>query len=722
MNILRDAGDAVRALLDQDQHVAFDFEGVQGNFAVVGFEAKEDINHPYEISIELASFDDRIDLHALMDTEARLGIYDRLQAPRFLHGVITDISRGVAGNHRTFYEVTLRPSLWRLTQTSDSRIWQDKTVPEIAKEVLGEHGVNNVEWRLAETYQPREYLTCREERALPFLTRILAEEGIFYYFEHAQDSHKLIFTDAPLSTPILEHAPELTYNAMTGGSSHEPHIRAFRLHERLRSSAYELNDYSFKNPRARYNESRSAQEANGIASEYELYDYPARYKDPEKVGKRFAKTRIEAERVDATTGSGETNSTQLSPAYHFTITDHDFPQANGSHFLLRVTHKGTQAAALEEEANADQPTTYSAQFSTMPARLPYRPAVPPKPVADGPEIAIVAGPQGEEIYTDEFGRIKAIMLWNRHGTKDENASCWIRVAHASSGMQYGHATIPRIGAEILISYLGGDIDQPIVTGMAYNPTKQHAYKLPDNKTRSYWKDKTHKGDGYNEIRFESEAGREEVWMHAQKDHNTVIENDETHQIVHDRSKSVGNDQSEAVGHDKSITVGNDHSEAIGNNATIAVGVDRTTSIGQDQHLTVGRDHFTDIGRNQIDNFGKDYIQNVGNIMRNAVYGDHQYEIGGHYKGKVSGDYEMNVGSSITTNTGHHTLKASEKFVISGSGGKIIIDSSGVTIEAPVLNIKAKVNIAGSGGGQVDTLDFTANDSEPLAEECPKEEE
>ncbi|CAG0904392.1 unnamed protein product [Cyprideis torosa] len=498
-----------------------------------------------------------------MDTEAVLGIYDKYQVPRFLHGVIVDIERGVEGFSRTFYTLTLRPALWRLTQSSDSRIWQHKTVPDIVKEVLEEHGINNVEWRLSQDCQPREFLTQREERHLPFIERILAEEGIFYFFEHSAAGHKLILTDAPLSTPEIAEAPLLSYNAQTGGSKRGAYISQFRLREKLRSSSYEINDYTFKNPNARMKEGRHAQEVNGLGGDYALYDYPARYKDPAKVGQKFVKTRIEAERVDATTGYGETNSIHLSAGYHMNIAEHDLPQANGSHFVLSVSHSGSQSVALEEEAG-DQPTTYNASFSTMPGRLPYRPPLYPKPIVEGPEIATVSGPAGEEIYTDEHGRVVVKFPWDRHSQADEHASCWIRVMHNSSGMRYGHATIPRIGSEVVISYLGGDIDQPFIMGMAYNPTKRHTYDLPAGKTRSYWKDKTHKGEGYNEIRFESEKGKEEIFVHAEKDRNEKIKNNHTERVDNNFVQSVGGYKAstinksiaEAVAISKSIVVGN----------------------------------------------------------------------------------------------------------------------------------------------------------------------
>ncbi len=656
-----------QALFEQNQHIAFDFQANSGQFVVTKFEAKEDINSPFKVQIDLASTDPDINLHELMDTEARLGIYDRYQNPRFLHGVITNISRGIGGLHRSFYKVTLRPTLWRLTQSSDSRIWQQKSVPEIVKQVLSEHDIMDTEWRLAESHPTREFLTQRQERHLPFITRILAEEGIFYFFEHQSDRHKIIFTDAPLSTPALEHAPELIYNALPGGASQQPHIRAFQLHERLRASSYELNDYTFKNPKARFNKSQFAQEKNGLSKDYALYDFPGRYKDPDNVGKSYVKLRLDAERVDATTGTGKTNSIQLSPGFRFSITDHDYSAANGSQFLLSVHHKGTQTAALEEEASDNDETQYSAEFTTMPARLSYRPQVPAKPVVDGPQIAVVSGPAGEEIYTDEHGRVKVKFPWDRHSGADENASCWIRVSHASAGMNYGHATIPRIGTEVLVQYLDGDIDQPIVTGTAYNPTKKHAYEPAANKTRSYWKDQTHKGEGFNEIRFESEAGQEEVFMHAQKDHNTQIGNNESHKITKNRTKTVGANQSEFIGVNKIISVGSNHDENIKKNATVNIGSNKSTTVGANKATTIGANKSTTVGANhtetikknasistglfKTDTTGIGSMESVGAFKNTSVGGLDTLFVGGNQITKVGKKMVVEVGEELTFKVG-----------------------------------------------------------------------
>ncbi|MCE8471788.1 phage baseplate assembly protein V, partial [Rhodovulum sulfidophilum] len=232
-----------------------------------------------------------------------------------------------------------------------------------------------------------------------------------------------------------------------------------------------------------------------------------------------------------------------------------------------------------------------------------------------------------------------------------------------AGAGWGGMVIPRIGMEVVVEFLDGDPDKPLVTGCVYNGRNPVPYDLPANKTVSTFKSDTHQGAGYNEFRFEDEKDREEVFMHAQKDHNTIIENDESHSIGHDRSKSVGNDQSEAIGHDKTISVGNDHRE----------------TIGQDMYYTVGR--------NQQEDYGKDHIHRVGNIHKQSVWADHLYEVGRNYQGEVAGKYVLDVGTSITNNTGKHTLMAFEKFQIKGPGGKITIDGSGITLEAANIRLK-----------------------------------
>src|SRR6056297_64555 len=513
--------------LDQDQDLAFAFTAAAGSFTVVGFSAHEAINAPFEVHVELASDDPGIDLHALMDAPGVLGIYNKYDAPRFLHGIVTEAERGDSGIRRTFYNLTLRPALSRLDHGTDSRHWQAMSVPDIATEVLTEFGVPDVEWRLEAPHAKRQFLCQYREHHRAFLERILAEEGIFYFFEHHEDAHKLIFTDAPLATPMLPAAPELGYNPRPGGQSRGSWVSSFNQRERLRSSSYQMNDYTFHNPPANMKQKHVKQEDNGLAADYALYEYPGRYKDPDGVGDPFTKHRMESVRVDATTAQGQTNNIQLCPGFHFTLTGHDDERANGLHRLLAVSHAGQQPAALEEDAGGGA-TTYSASFTCMPGRLPYRPPLTRKPVVDGPQIAIVTGPEGEEIYTDEHGRIKVWFPWDRYSKQDEHSSCWIRVSQNWAGGTWGHVAIPRIGHEVIVDYLEGDIDQPIVTGRTYHATNRTPYRLPDHKTKMVIRSDSHKGKGFNEISFEDEAGKENIALHAQKD--------QTLKVLHNRMK------------------------------------------------------------------------------------------------------------------------------------------------------------------------------------------
>ncbi len=318
----------------------------------------------------------------------------------------------------------------------------------------------------------------------------------------------------------------------------------------------------------------------------------------------------------------------------------------------------------------------------------------------GTQTAIVTGPSGEEIYTDEHGRVKVNFHWDRFNSPDENASCWIRVSQLWAGQGYGGFSLPRVGHEVIVDYIDGNPDLPIITGRVHHGDNRSPYKLPDRKTVSTLKTQSSKGGGgFNELRFEDRKDNEEVYMHAQKDHNTVIQNNESHMIGNNRSKSVGNDQSERVANNKSIEIGNDHTESIGNNM------------------------FYKVGKTQQEQYGKDVIQNVGNILKQNIHADHLEAVGRNYEGQVNGKLKLDVGESITTNAGQvHQLMAGQKFEIRSPGGKITLDSSGITLEAAKINLKGQVTMGGSGSSQVPTLDLAANEALPICEECTADEE
>ncbi|TQM91481.1 type VI secretion system Vgr family protein [Roseinatronobacter monicus] len=665
MSLFEQLSSLAQRFLDQDQDLAFGFEAAAGRFTVVGFSVQEAINTPFEIVVDLASLDPDIDLAALLDAPACLGLYSKYQTPRHFHGIVTDAMRGDSGYRRTFYTLVLRPSLSRLDHGSDWRIWQDMTVPEVAAQLLSEQGVTDVDWRLAETYLPREYLTQAGETNRAFLERILAEEGIFYAFAHSPDGHKLIVTDAPLAMPMIAD-PVLAYNANPGGQSRGVWVSRFSQTERLRASHYAMEDYTFHNPPAGMGTLAVGERLDGLKGRYEHFAYPGRYKDPASVGNRFTRHRIEAERVDATTGAGETNCLHLNAAFQMTLAAHTDPRANSRHRLLAVSHSGQQSAALEEDAG-DAPTTYSASFVTQPGHLPYRPAVPRKPVVDGPQMAVVTGPPGEEIYCDNFGRVKVQFEWNRHTPADEHSSCWIRVSQNWGGGGWGHMAIPRIGQEVIVDFFDGDADQPIITGRTYNARNRPPYKLPEHKTRMTIKSDTHKGTGFNELRFEDEAGREEVFLHAQKDRNEKTRNNHTERI--------DNNWVQSVGAEKVIEVGDNHIERIGGNVFISVG---PSNLGQMfsrglQTLTEGIGKVASaLGLPGVINPGTgNYALTVEKSKTEAVGVLSSETVGSHKYISAGQQISLNAGTNVTV-TANRVLDLSAHSLVAIKVGKSVL--------------------------------------------------
>jgi len=322
---------------------------------------------------------------------------------------------------------------------------------------------------------------------------------------------------------------------------------------------------------------------------------------------------------------------------------------------------------------------------------------------DGPQIAHVVGPEGEEIYTDEHGRVKVHFPWDRH--KDpaaEDSSCWIRVASNWAGARWGHIAIPRIGQEVIVEFLEGDPDQPIITGRTYHAVNQPPYPLPENKTKMVIRSDTHKqGENehkFNELSFEDENGKEEIFLHAERNFRGMIKHDYSLRVIHDRRKDVGRHQTEYVGENKNISVGKNHDETIGNDVNYRV------------------------GQNQIETYGKDHVERVGNILKQTMGADHLYEIGGKFLGEVAGSYELTVGSSITMHTRKYKLLATDSFEIVGPGGRIRLDATGITLEAAKIDLKGLVNMGGGGSPTVQRLSRAARKALPLVEECENKKE
>jgi type VI secretion system secreted protein VgrG len=478
----------------------------------------------------------------------------RDETKRFFHGHVTRFGLGVQRGRQFGYQATVRPWLWFLTRTSDCRIFQEKSVPDIVKAVFEDHGVANFELNLFRSYKPRTYCVQYRESDYNFVARLLEEEGIYWYFKHSETEHKLVLIDA-----LSAHDPVPGYEMLPfydGASTVAPdtdYVSHWHFSRGVTSGAVVLRDYDFERPSSDLTAQADVTRPYD-QSDAEVFDYPGHFIKTAD-GLQYADNQLDEMQTGYETLSGVSNAQGLEAGHLFELTRHPREDQNGMYLLTQVA---IQAAIDGDEAGSGHSGAFHCQFSAMPSRQQFRPPRrTPKPFVQGPQTAMVTGTAGEEIDTDQYGRIKVQFHWDRLGKKDEKSSCWVRVAQIWAGKNFGGIFIPRIGQEVIVDFLEGDPDQPIVTGRVYNGEQMPPWKLPDNKTQSGILSRSSKGGGYdnaNAIRFEDKKGAEQVWIQAEKDMSQVVENDETASVGRDRTRTVTRHEKITVGKGREVTV------------------------------------------------------------------------------------------------------------------------------------------------------------------------
>ncbi|MEQ9918202.1 type VI secretion system tip protein VgrG [Pectobacterium aroidearum] len=550
-------------------------------FAVVDFQLSEALNQPFALSLNLASPLPGIDFGAVLDQPCELLVWYEGELQRRVSGIVSAFAQGDTGFRRTRYQAEVRPALWRLGLRTNARIFQAQKPEAIIGALLEEAGITDYAFALRNEHAVREYCVQYRESDLAFITRLAAEEGLFFFHEFEEGKHRVIFAD---DAGALAKGPELFFNLATQGLSEGAYVRRFRYAEAVSTAEVALKDYSFKTPAYGLLHQKISGELEHQRESYQHFDYPGRFKqDPS--GKAFTGYRLDALRAGAMTGSGESNAAELMPGSSFTLTEHPNLALNIGWQLVAITHSGQQPQALEEESGGE-PTTYSNSFDVVKASTTWRADLPYKPMVDGPQIATVVGPAGEEIYCDQYGRVKLQFPWDRYGASDDQSSCWVRVSQGWAGGQYGLIAIPRIGHEVIVSFLEGDPDQPIVTGRTFHATNPSPYPLPANKTRTTLRTTTHKGAGFNELRFEDQAGQEEVFIHAQKDMNTVVLNNRSTGVGVDHAENVGRDQISVIGRHQILNVVENQGTEIQGAQKVIIGAGRETEVTMNDKLTV----------------------------------------------------------------------------------------------------------------------------------------
>ncbi|MBA0206298.1 type VI secretion system Vgr family protein [Pectobacterium aroidearum] len=550
-------------------------------FAVVDFQLSEALNQPFALSLNLASPLPGIDFGAVLDQPCELLVWYEGELQRRVSGIVSAFAQGDTGFRRTRYQAEVRPALWRLGLRTNARIFQAQKPEAIIGALLEEAGITDYAFALRNEHAVREYCVQYRESDLAFIARLAAEEGLFFFHEFEEGKHRVVFAD---DAGALAKGPELFFNLATQGLSEGAYVRRFRYAEAVSTAEVALKDYSFKTPAYGLLHQKISGELEHQRESYQHFDYPGRFKqDPS--GKAFTGYRLDALRAGAMTGSGESNAAELMPGSSFTLTEHPNLALNIGWQLVAITHSGQQPQALEEESGGE-PTTYSNSFEVVKASTTWRADLPYKPMVDGPQIATVVGPAGEEIYCDQYGRVKLQFPWDRYGASDDQSSCWVRVSQGWAGGQYGLIAIPRIGHEVIVSFLEGDPDQPIVTGRTFHATNPSPYPLPANKTRTTLRTTTHKGAGFNELRFEDQAGQEEVFIHAQKDMNTVVLNNRSTGVGVDHAENVGRDQISVIGRHQILNVVENQGTEIQGAQKVIIGAGRETEVTMSDKLTV----------------------------------------------------------------------------------------------------------------------------------------
>jgi type VI secretion system secreted protein VgrG len=512
------------------------------------FSGSEAISEPFHFRVAMLSENGKIDLKSLLRTPAT--IYLRLTdgSERYFHGFFQNlIQREISKDSLVSYEGAIVPMLWFLGLNSDCRIFQNKSVPDIVEQLLKENGVTEFRFATSGTYSPREYCVQYRETHLNFMSRLLEEEGIFYYFEYAESKHTVVFSDKSGTLKACPDQQTAKYSVMAEDSDRDA-VLSLDFEEQVFTGKVTLADYNFETPN---NDLRVSVSGD---NEFEYADFPGIYGTRDE-GDHYATVRLEELEAMQSVVRGSSTCRAFSPGYRFTLEDHYRADMNKGYVLTSIAHTATDASYRAARGGE---FSYRNSFEAIPQATPYRPLRRArKPVVQGSQTAVVVGKQGEEIWVDKYGRVRVQFFWDRLGKKDENSSCWIRVSQIWAGKNWGWMTIPRIGQEVVVAFLEGDPDRPLIIGRVNNADQMPPYALPDKQTQSGIKSRSSKDGGtgnFNEIRFEDQKGSEMFTVHAEKDMETTVEHDDTQTIQNDRMITVSGKHTETITKDTAITI------------------------------------------------------------------------------------------------------------------------------------------------------------------------
>lgn len=706
------------AAMTADNAFKLTVDGLSTSFAVSRIDGAEGVSQLFQFDLVLLSDDKLLALPDVLGRSALLAIETHRGEHRYLSGIVSKFRQADDGHGVVVYYATIVPRIWRLQHRQDSRIFQALNVPNIIERVLTAAGLQGPDYRfvLSTSYEPRDYCVQYRESDLAFISRLMEEEGLRYFFEHTEDGHVLVIADAPSASAPITGNETLLFRPSGGALMQvSESVMSFSFAQELRPDKVSLSDFDFQNP----NLSLLAAAQSAGSPQHEIFDSPGEYTTPDE-GARLAKLRLEEWQSQQMAGEGASSCMRLEPGFTFKLSEHSREEYNIRYLVTKVRHHGSQAGRYGE----GQQDSYRNTFECVPADVRYRPErITPRPTIKGVQTAIVTGPAGEEIHTDKHGRVKVHFHWDRAGKKDDTSSCWIRVSQQWAGAGWGAMWIPRVGHEVVVDFIEGDPDRPLITGRVYHGANTPPYALPAEKTKSTIKSNSSPGGkGFNELRFEDRAGYEEIYIHGQKDWNIVIKHDETLDVGNDktihvgrnRKKTVDNDQEEHIGGNKTITVAKNHTETIdknekltvkGNRSTTVkkahterVDLSQTSTIGTAWTKSVGAAMALSVGTSKTESVQKNSTESVGANKSVQVAKNSKVEVGKNQEVSVQDNAKFKVGKDRTDEVGNNlSITVGEQIKVQCGKALITVSKDGnVTFECKDLTVTSKGDIKVKG--------------------------
>ncbi len=705
-----------------------------------GFQGREQISRLFKFNVEFVKIDGEFSenelISKLVGSNVTLRIDKADGSPRHFNGHVSRVVAGYDQDFGTVYRAEVVPWLWFLTQTSDCRIFQNKKTNEIIQQIFDDLGFSDYTLDIKGELKKWDYCVQYRETDFNFVSRMMEEEGIMYFFKHEQGKHTLVLTNHTGAYYTLPES-KVKYGLSRGASGHhEDMLLSWERQIDFVTGKWAQTDYNFETPSTSLMANESCTLKLPDAKKFELYDYPGEYLDT-SVGKRQTKLRMEEIEAPFNQVFATSACKTFSCGGKFTV-DKDHPSSaeiGKSYVITEINH-----ASVESSSGQDKGAEYSNSFTCIPDAVIFRPQRrTPKPLISGLQSAVVVGPKGEEIYTDKYGRVKVQFFWDREGKRDENSSCWIRCVQRVAGKKWGHMAIPRIGQEVLVEFLEGDPDRPVIVGGVYNAEQMPHYDPTEHPDRTYIKTNSTKGgDGFNELFFDDKMDKERIFLHAEKDIDVRVKNDSRERIVHNRSQIIGHDQytddngasHERGGYQRELVYGDKHQNLKGHHhyhiegsqwVKVGAGDGQASNPGE-QHTYIENQQFIyvgDKGRHHVID-GSD-MSKVGGEIGVTVQGNHSTKCGADYSLDVQNNLilkslnaSLDAGMNIDAKAGMKcaveggmevhvkggmsvVVEAGLSLTLKVGGNFINISPAGIAIQGTTVLINSG-GAPGSGGG------------------------